>query len=79
MKRTRRRLPIPQHEFYFTVDTFSLFSEAGLDGERLAREREEADRARMVAEQAQARLFAANSKSVPSSIRKRTPKRTPNE
>jgi hypothetical protein len=52
-----RRLPIPQHEFGFTADTFRLFSEAGLDGDRLARERDEADRARRLAEAAQAALF----------------------
>ena len=57
MKRNRRRLPVPQHEFGFTVDTFTLFSESGVDGERLAREREEADRARALAEKAQAALF----------------------
>jgi hypothetical protein len=56
-------LPIPQHEFLFTVETFRLFSETGLDGERLTREEAEADRARRVAESAQARLFASqNSK-----------------
>jgi hypothetical protein len=57
MKRNRRRLAIPQHEFGFTVDTFTLFSESGVDGERLARERDEADRARATAEKAQAALF----------------------
>jgi len=57
MKRNRRRLPVPQHEFGFTVDTFTLFSESGVDGERLARERDEADRARATAEKAQAALF----------------------
>jgi hypothetical protein len=62
MKRNRRRLPVPQHEFGFTVDTFRLFSESALDGERLARERAEAECARSLAEQAQARLFVANSK-----------------
>jgi hypothetical protein len=55
-KRTRR-LPIPQHEFGFTADTFRLISETGQDGERLARERDEADRARKIAEAAQAPLF----------------------
>jgi hypothetical protein len=79
MKRTKRRLPIPQHEFGFTVEVFRLLSESGLDGERLARERDEADRARSLAEQAQARLFTPNQKHALSGIRKRTPKRTPNE
>jgi hypothetical protein len=55
-KRTRRRLHIPQHEFGFTPDTFNLFAEATLDGERLAREHDEADRARRMAEEAQAAL-----------------------
>jgi hypothetical protein len=57
MKRNRRRLPIPQHEFGFVPDTFTLMQETGLDGERLTRERDEADRARMLAEEAQAGLF----------------------
>ena len=57
MKRNRRRLPIPQHEFGFVPDTFTLIPEFGQDGDRLARERDEADRARRAAESAQARLF----------------------
>jgi hypothetical protein len=55
-KRTRR-LPIPQHEFGFAAETFRLCSETGLDGDRLARERDEADRARRLAETSQAALF----------------------
>ena len=55
----RRRLPIPQHEFGFAPDTFNLIIETGLDGERITRERGEADRARRRAEAAQAGLFAA--------------------
>jgi hypothetical protein len=51
-------LPIPQHEFGFVPDTFTLIQETGLDGDRLARERAEADRARSNAEKAQAALFA---------------------
>ena len=58
MKRSRRRLPIPQHEFGFTPDTFNLIQENGLDGERVVRERAEAERARRDAEMAQA-AFAA--------------------
>jgi hypothetical protein len=50
---------IPQHEFLFTVETFRLFSETGLDGERLTREQAEAEQARHVAEVAQTNLFAA--------------------
>ena len=63
MKRNRRRLPIPQHEFAFTPATFNLIQDTGLDGDRIASERAEADRARRAAESAQARLFASqNSK-----------------
>jgi hypothetical protein len=54
MKRSnRRRLPVPQHEFLFAP-------QATLDGERIAREHAEADRARRAAESAQARLFASH-------------------
>lgn len=56
MKRTKRRLPIPQHEFGFTPDTFNLMIETAVDGERVSRERAEADRARRTAEQAQTAL-----------------------
>ena len=57
MKRNRRRLPIPQHEFCFVPDTFGLIAESTLDGERLAHERDEADRAQILAEKAQTALF----------------------
>ena len=57
MKRSRRRLPVPQHEFGFTPDTFNLIAETGLDGERITRERGEADHARRLAESAQAAFF----------------------
>jgi hypothetical protein len=60
MKRNRRRLPIPQHEFGFVPDTFTLIQDTGLDGERIAREHAEADRARNLAEAAQAALFIPN-------------------
>jgi hypothetical protein len=56
MKRSKRRLPIPQHEFGFTPDTFNLMIETGIDGERVSREREEAERARRITEQAQTAL-----------------------
>jgi ABC-type transport system involved in Fe-S cluster assembly fused permease/ATPase subunit len=59
MKRGRRRLHIPQHEFGFTPQAFNLFQDTTLDGERIARERAEADRARHAAEAAQPGLFAA--------------------
>ena len=52
-----RRMPVPQHEFGFTVDTFRLFSEFGLDGERLTREQAEAEETRRAAESAQTNLF----------------------
>jgi hypothetical protein len=63
MRRQRRPLPIPQHEFGFVPDTFALFSEATLDGERIARERAEANEARRLAEAAQASLFTPDLKS----------------
>ena len=50
MKRNRRRLPIPQHEFGFTPSTFNLIQDTGLDGDRISREQAEADRARRAAE-----------------------------
>ena len=59
MRRTRRRMRIPQHEFLFTVETFRLFSETGLDGERLTREQAETERARRAAEAAQTNLLAS--------------------
>ena len=63
MKRNRRRLPIPQHEFLFAPQAFNLFTDTTLDGDRIARERVEADRARRAADSAQARLFTSqNSK-----------------
>lgn len=57
MKRNRCRLPVKQREFGFVPETFNLFGEATLDGERIAREQTEADRARQLAETAQAALF----------------------
>jgi hypothetical protein len=60
MKRSKRRLPVPQHEFLFAPQAFNLITEATLDGERITRERAEADRARRAAESAQARLFASH-------------------
>ena len=57
--RTKRsyRLPIPQHEFGFVPDTFTLMQETGLDGDRITKELAEADRARRAADAAQTRLF----------------------
>ena len=60
MKCNRRRLPIPQHEFFFAPLAFNLIVENGTDGDRIARERAEADRARRAAESAQARLFTSH-------------------
>jgi hypothetical protein len=60
MKRNRRRLPVPQHEFGFAPQAFNLFAETMLDGDRITRERAEADRARRAVESAQARLFASH-------------------
>jgi hypothetical protein len=57
MKRTKRRLPLPQHEFGFAPDTFNLFAEVSLDGERIAREQVEAEQLRLAAETAQAAFF----------------------
>jgi len=57
MRRNRRRLPVPQHEFPFTPGTFNLVVENGTDGDRIAREQAEADRASRAAESAQAALF----------------------
>ena len=53
MKRPKRRLPIPQHEFGFVPHTFNLFHETAVDGERIARQREQAEQARRAAEAAQ--------------------------
>ena len=57
MKNRQRPLPIPPHEFGFVADAFRLFPDAALDGERIARERAEADEARRLADSAQAPLF----------------------
>jgi hypothetical protein len=58
MKRNKRRLPLPQHEFGFTPDTFNLFAEVSLDGERIAREQAEAAQRRRDAEAGQAAFFS---------------------
>ena len=54
MKRPKHRLPVPQHEFGFVPSTFNLFQETAVDGERIARQREQAEQARRAAEAAQA-------------------------
>ncbi len=58
MRTPKRRLPIPQWEFGFAAETFGLIQETAQDGERIAREREEAERNRQLAEAGQARLFS---------------------
>ena len=55
------RLPIPQHEFGFVPNTFTLIQETGLDGDRITKELAETDRARRAADAAQARLFPGRS------------------
>ena len=62
MKRNKRRLPVPQHEFGFTPTAFNLIVETGLDGDRITHERAEADEARRNAETAQTILFATTEK-----------------
>jgi hypothetical protein len=57
MKRTKRRLPIPQNEFGFTPNTFNLFQDYTSDGERIVHEREQAERKRQHANAAQTALF----------------------
>ena len=52
----KKPLPIPQHEFGFVPDTFSLFIQTALDGERVARELAQAHAAREAAEKRQALL-----------------------
>jgi len=48
MKRRKRPLPIPQKEFGFAPRAFNLAIENTLDGERITRERAEADRAQAI-------------------------------
>jgi hypothetical protein len=57
MKRNKRRLPLPQHEFGFAPDAFNLFAEVSHDGERIAREQTEAEQTRLATETAQAAFF----------------------
>ena len=57
MKKNKRRLPLPQHEFGFSPDTFNLFAEVSLDGERIANEQAEAAQRRREAAAAQAAFF----------------------
>jgi hypothetical protein len=57
MKRSRRRLPVPQWEFGFTPKTFNLIVETGVDGERIAREIKQKEYERRLADKAQSSLF----------------------
>jgi hypothetical protein len=57
MKRTKRRLPIPQWEFGFAPKTFNLIVETGIDGERIAREHKQKESARQLGDKAQSSLF----------------------
>lgn len=57
MKRSRRRLPIPQWEFGFTPKTFNLIVETGVDGEHLAREHRQKEHERQITDKAQCSLF----------------------
>jgi hypothetical protein len=50
-------MPIPQNEFGFTPSTFNLFGDCTKDGERITREREQAEKARLLAAAAQPALF----------------------
>ena len=52
----KKPLPIPQHEFGFVPDTFSLFMQTAVDGERIARELAERAAAREEADKRQALL-----------------------
>jgi len=56
MKRSKPPL-IPQKEFGFARDTFNLFQEWTNDGERLASERHETEKAREQAKAAQTSLL----------------------
>ena len=59
MKKNKRRLPLPQHEFGFSPDAFNLFAEVSLDGERITREQAEAAERRRAAEAGQAAFFTS--------------------
>jgi hypothetical protein len=60
MKR-RKPLPIPQNESSFTTTTLNLFGDCTSDGERIVREREQAEQERQLAEAAQTPLFQTES------------------
>ncbi len=58
----RKRMPIPQWEFGFSAETFNLMQESGIDGERIARERREAEQNHELANAAQEKLFSQKQK-----------------
>ena len=64
MRRNRRRLPIPQHEFGFTPQAFNLIQDSALDGWRVSSERAVSEEARRQAEAAQTEIpiFNRNTK-----------------
>ena len=49
-------LPVPQREFAFVAQTFCLVRDAGVDGERVARERDQLEAARRASEATQVKL-----------------------
>jgi hypothetical protein len=55
--KSNKGLPIPHKEFGFALNTFNLFQEWTADGERIIREREQAEKARRLADAAQDGLF----------------------
>lgn len=57
MRRHKRTMPIPQHEFGFTPQAFNLILESTTDTERITSERSESETARSLAARAQAGLF----------------------
>jgi hypothetical protein len=58
----RRPLKTPPREFAFAADHFNLILDSTTDGERIAREREQAERDREEAARNQSHLFTINPK-----------------
>jgi hypothetical protein len=57
--KTKRRQPIPQHEFGFTPATFNLIQDFALDGWRVAREHKDSEQVRRQAEANQSEIIMA--------------------
>jgi hypothetical protein len=57
--KTKKRLPIPQHEFGFARAAFNLIADNTLDGWRIAREHTASEQARRKAEAAQSQMVLA--------------------